>query len=315
MNGKILFYTAFVFSLLTCVGACIEPVDLPLPVQDKTLSVVCHFSPLDTFELVLSRGHSILDSGSVGATYVPDAQVSIFSKGVLLDVLTYQPAMPGSEVPPHYKSSYFIPEEGESYSLRVVVDDEEPITAQSSVPPAVGVRQGSFAYNLEISQEDEFSSRANYELSFVIDDPPDTANFYHLIFYQEICNFLIDQNGEKKKKKIYSKPLRAEAQNAFLPLTPYIEGRGYLFKDDFFEGSFQEFSFSGTFLFSTNFQTLGHFVVELRSVPEEYYLYHTSLARYSRSLSDPLAPPVLVTGNVENAQGIFTGFSSRFYAL
>ena len=314
MNGKI-FYPAFVFVVLTGLEACIEPVDLNLPVQDKTLAVVCHFSPLDTFELVLSRGHSVLDSGAAGVSYVPDAQVSIFSEGVLLDVLTYQPTLAGSEVPPHYKSSYFIPEEGKSYSLRVVVDDEEPVTAQSRVPPAVGVRQGSFAYDLDILEEDEFSLRANYELSFVIDDPPDTANFYHLIFYQEICNFLIDQNGDTIIQKVYSKPLRAEAQNAFLPLTPYIEGRGYLFKDDFFAGSFQEFSFSGTFLFSKSFQTLGHFVVELRSVPEEYYLYHTSLARYSRSLSDPLAPPVLVTGNVENAQGVFTGFSSRFYAL
>ncbi len=295
---------------------CIEPVDLEVPEQENALAVVCHFSPLDTLELVLSRGHSALDLGEDTVAYVSDAQVSIFSNGVLVDLLNYVPAnSSGLDIPPHYKSSYFVPEEGETYFLRIVTVEGEEITAQSHVPFSVGIETQTFVFQQNILPEDEFSFRANYEISFEISDPGDVQNFYHLSFYQEIHNFLITQSGDTIVQTFFTNPLRIESENAFLPLTPYIENRGYLFKDDFFSGDFREFSFSGTFLFSKTNQQLGDFIVELRTVTEAYYQYHTALARYTRSLSDPLAPPVLVPGNVEGAQGIFTGFSSRFYAL
>ncbi len=307
--------SGLLFFFLLWSVACIEPVDLQLPDDsDNELAVVCHFSPLDTFELVLSKGHSVFELDQGAVEYPVDAQISLFSGGVLIDILSYtEPS--SSEAPPHYKSSYFVPEEGESYALRVVLEGEKVITAQSYVPFAVPIKPGSFTYHLDVLPEDEFSNRAEYELSFEIEDPAEEDNFYHVTFYQELHNLIFTPDGDTLIQTVFSNPLRIDAKNSFLPLTPYIENRGYLFKDDFFSGTTQEFSFSGTFLFSKSNQQLGNFVVELRTVTKEYYQYHTALARYTRSLSDPLASPVLVPGNLENAEGIFTGFVSRFYAL
>ncbi len=300
--------------LLLFVAACVDPVDLQLPKSENDLAVVCHFSPLDTFELVLSRGHSVLDLDEDSIQYPSDASISIFGDGVLIDVLSYTESSPSGS-PPHYRSSHFVPKEGESYTLRAVVEGEKVITAQSYVPFGVDIKTQTFSYDLSILPEDNFSNRAEYEISFEIPDPASEENFYHLTFYQEIHNLIITSDEDTLIQTFFSNPLRVETENAFLPLTPYIENRGYLFKDDFFSGTSQEFSFSGTFLFSKSNQQLGDFIVELRTVTKEYYQYHTALARYARSLSDPLASPVLVPGNVEQAEGIFTGFAVRFYAL
>lgn len=312
-----MYRTVLFFLFLYCFLSCVEPVDLLVPEVNNQLAVVCHFSPLDTLELVLSRGHPVAELDVDTVDYVSDAQISIFSDGLLVDILSYQePGASQLDVPPHYKSSYFVPQEGKTYSLRVVVPGEEEIlTAQSYVPQAVGIIPSSFAYYLDVTSADEFSFRATYEVSFAILDPEETENFYHLSFYQKIDNLIITPSGDTLVQTVFTNPLKVESENTSLPLTPYIENRGYLFKDDFFSGAERAFSFSGTFLFSKANQQLSDFIVELRTVTKEYYQYHTALARYARSLSDPLALPVLVPGNVENGQGIFTGFSSVFYAL
>jgi hypothetical protein len=49
--------------------------------------------------------------------------------------------------------------------------------------------------------------------------------------------------------------------------------------------------------------------VELRTITEEYYKYHSSLARQIIVRDDPFAEPVTIFNNIEGGYGNFSGFS------
>ena len=49
--------------------------------------------------------------------------------------------------------------------------------------------------------------------------------------------------------------------------------------------------------------------VELRTITQEYYKYHSSLARQLIVRQDPFAEPVTIYNNIEGGYGNFSGFS------
>lgn len=54
--------------------------------------------------------------------------------------------------------------------------------------------------------------------------------------------------------------------------------------------------------------------VELRTISEEYYKYHSTLARQLIVRQDPFAEPISIFNNIEGGYGNFSGFSPSIYS-
>ena len=305
------------FCLMALLGlliySCEQPADLDLGGDVARLVVVSNFSDLDTLEVVVSKSNSVLENGP--AEYVGNAVVEIYDGDKNLDVLEYVPTN-NLVFPGYYRSNFVVPQPGVEYRIEVSAPGFEPVSARNAIPVSEArIDTTAIAFNLEIEEVDLFFNLASFTVTVKIVDEPLADNYFHLNFYQEAFNYRIDTLGDTLSQQFFSLPLTLDAADDNQPFVPYLDDRGVLILDDSFDGQTGTFEFSGSYLYNRNDQFLGSFVIELRSTTEEYYLYHTTLARQFQASADPLSNPVILFSNIENGYGIFAGFDSRFYLV
>jgi hypothetical protein len=287
-------------------------VDIDLADQDPRIVVLSNFSELDTLEVVVSKSRSAFDSGP--AEYLADASVAIFREGKIVEQLEY--TIPDNPlIPPYFSSNFLVPEPEVEYTLRVAAPGLEPVEAKGLIPQAIPLDSSSLSFRQEVTQQDFFFNEAEFEIELEILDPLPQGDFYHLSFYQQGFNFRINMDGDTVKSPFYSLPLTLDPADDGIPLVSYLDERGVLIRDESMSLANRTLRFSGNFLYRRNDQLLGDFLIELRTVTSDYYLFHTSLARQAQASADPLSDPVILYSNVENGYGIFTGFASAFYLV
>ena len=300
------------FCLLLVLG-CERVVDLGLDAQAPKLVLVSNFSPLDTIECVVSKSIPVLETGTV--EYVPDATVQIFKEDELLDQFQFI-SSDNPPFPSYYLSNSIVPEPGSFYTIRVEAPGFEPIQSTNYIPEAVEADSGNFGFNVSVTEENFFDNLVEFDLTMRILDPASEENYYHLVFYQEGFTYKEDSSGVIDTiSQFFSLPLSITVGDDNVPLTPYVNGRGVLVRDEEFDGNIQVFNFSGSFLYHRFEQLLGDFIIEVRSVTREYYLYHSTLVQQYQASFDPLSDPVIIFNNVENGFGNFSGFNTRFYRV
>ncbi|MBR9921944.1 MAG: DUF4249 domain-containing protein [Bacteroidetes bacterium] len=310
---KIATYSLPLFFFLLLLGACEDPVDLGIELNQPKLVVISNFSDLDTLEVVVSEGQSALDDGSVN--YISNAKVDIYRGDDYLESLEYIP-IDDDIFPSYYRSKFLVPEVGEIYTIEVSAPGYDTVRAINAIPESADLDSNSLFLTQEIVPQDLTFNKVNFQVDLSIDDIPNVDNYYHLSFYQEGFDYKIDTMGDTIRQSFFSLPLAVEELGGDVPLVPYIDRRGVLMSDENMDGEAPVvLSLEGSFLYRSNDQLLGEFIVELRTVSREYYLYHTSLARQYQSNLDPFSDPVIIFNNIENGCGIFAGFISRFYLL
>ncbi|MCB0707080.1 MAG: DUF4249 domain-containing protein [Saprospiraceae bacterium] len=301
------------FVLLALLSSCEDPVDLGIPLVDPKLVIISNFSDLDTLEVVISKSQNAFEDGPT--EYVSNAKVDIFQGNTYLETLKFVD-INDAIFPSYYVSDFLVPEIGKTYTIEVSAPGFETVKAVNTIPGPATLDSTTLNLELDIVQQDLTFNQVNFTVSLKLKDPPGIENYYHLSFYQEGFDYKIDINGDTIREAFFSLPLAVEELGGDVPLVPYIDRRGVLLKDSDMTGSTLELlTFEGNFLFRRNDQLLGDFIIELRTVSEEYYLYHTSLARQYQSSLDPFSDPVILFNNIENGCGIFAGFISRFYLL
>jgi hypothetical protein len=184
---------------------------------------------------------------------------------------------------------------GYTYSITAFAPGFDIVQATTFIP------RPSTISNLEIkdvkieqSDAHEFKNIIRYKLSFNIDNFE--SNYYHLVFYNEYNGldnlFIVD-------------PEPSDDYQAFIQHYEYgvlIDGQDLeINKPLVFD--FQDWEI--------NNNNLIRVYVELRTINEEYYKYHSSLTRQLIVLQDPFAEPVTIFNNIEGGFGNFSGFSSN----
>lgn len=300
----------FFLSLVFFV-ACERELQIDLNGVKPELVVLANFSDLDTMEVVVSKSRPVLDQEQ--AVYLPNANVELFINDKFADRLTFV-ASPIPQIPGYYHSKEVVPQPGDRLRLTVDAAGFPSAAAESTMPLPVGIDTAFTALLIEIHEVDLFFNQATITAHIKVLDPPG-PHFYHLNFYMQGYDYRIDIEGDTLKTNFYSLPLVTFPLDDAIPLIPYLDDRGVLFTDDALEVDDGELSFTATFQYRRSDQLLGHFLIELRSASPEYYDYHRSLVRQYQASQDPFAEPVILYSNVENGQGIFAGFVSRFYIV
>ncbi|MFQ5445927.1 MAG: DUF4249 domain-containing protein [Saprospiraceae bacterium] len=284
--------------------SCEEPIDFEIN-QAQRLVVISNFSDQNELEVFVSKTKSVLSSDNT--SYLTDATVMVFAGNELLEILELVADDDGR--PPFYRTTKMTPQSGVVYSIKVSVPGFEPVTATSSIPTAVPLQSVNFTNTSD--EDSNHEVQVNFEVVVDFQDPPGEKNFYHLVFYQELTNYLLNEEGDTLMgNKFLTTPIQAKPDDPNMPVIKYFDNRSFLLKDDSFDGQHMSLPFSGSYSYNLNATIAGSFFIELRTVTEDYYLYHSTLTRQVNS-GNPLSDGVVIYDNIVNGEGIFAGYSSN----
>ncbi len=311
-----LYYFRLLFFIgLLSIGACEYPADIELPMQRTTTTVLSNFKPAEPLTIEVSTIGGIADSTKI--EYPSDASIKVFTGEDFIETLTFFSNT--LEKNAYYQSLDLIPEEGKEYSIRVEVEGVEAVESSSIIPIAVPIHS-VIVRDVEKSINPTNSSKLDYtvSLSLEIDDPADEVNYYRLPDIQpQISDFFV--SGSPPDTDTIRGPAIRIAVHSFVAedvsndgsAIYHFEAPDFLISDKQFNGQRKRFDFSFKFFLFKDIELLNEIHISLKTLSEEYYLYHTSLIRQRAVENDPFAEPVLLFNNINNGVGNFSGYSTR----
>ena len=193
-------------------------------------------------------------------------------------------------------------EEDYTYVLQVDVPGHEILSASTTVPKAVEAINFSVSdFEMNPSIRDEEKINFTYNLNFEIPENNE-AEYFHAVFHTE---FEVQNDWGNNWRFLYTlNPLYTDE----LIYTKHHNAGWLINKDNLIPGQKISLKFSD---YMFDYHKILNFVIELRTVSKEYYLYHESLSRQAIVRQDPFAEPVTIYNNVKNGYGNFSGFSVR----
>jgi hypothetical protein len=195
------------------------------------------------------------------------------------------------------KVFYTIPsgflKEGHKYSIMAFAPGFEIVEAETWIPKPSTI-SNLVIKDVVIEQSDvhDYKKIIHYKLAFDIEHF-ESNRYYHLIFYNAYEGidqlFLLEPESSDK-----------------IPFIRHYEYGVLIDKNDLELGAPLEFEFKDWVVNNNN---LVRVYVELRTITEGYYKYHSSLTRQLIIRQDPFAEPVTIFNNIEGGYGNFSGFS------
>ena len=286
--------------------ACEEPVELDIDLPPPRLVISCNFNPDQLVRVNVSKSDNVLSTAPSVA--IADAEVEIYQDSVFLERLEL--IVPADNQRPYYTTTQLRPQVGVQYQIRVAAPGYPPASATSSIPESVGI--SSLIVDDLQSGAGHTSGRRHYsyDVAMNYNDPLGRVNYYHINFYQQVLEFKVEgEDTTFTREFLYPVGFDEEDSNNFV--VPATTG-GVLLQDKPFP---DELRFRLGIELEANHQKLGSIIVELRTVSEEYYLFHSSLSRQQNSGSGGLKEPVFVYNNVQNGHGIFAGYNLSAISL
>ncbi|TDO03366.1 DUF4249 domain-containing protein [Sunxiuqinia elliptica] len=278
-----------VLVLLGCIvlfSACQKIIEIELPEQELVPVVNCLFTEGEPFKVHLSRVKAA-DSKTYAA--IDDASVKLFDGDEFLGTLN-------SEGEGVYLDSAFLPKIGHSYSLEIKSPDDDAIRVEDFLPGiSLQVLGHHFIQNAGIDDEGQSYSELRIELS----DSEDSENFYGI-------SVLADPGVGKLF------PLEITSNDTKITNEIIVEDYPdiLVFRDDQFNASTTVVSVRFSYDIATHFR--------LYSFSSDAFSYIRSLIihNYTKEYDFwEVYEPIAVYSNVENAYGIFAGYSFRDYKI
>lgn len=291
------------FMILMLLVGCEDQINLNLNETPPELVVVSNFTPGQPVVVQVSKTRSPLSTDD--SLYLDNATVQLFQGFRLLEVLELVPGT--EETFPYYITRNFTPEVNVAYTIRTEAPDFEPVTAVSSIPTQTGIRALKLS-NLRILPIEGGRWTYQYNVTITFIDPVAQENFYHLNFYQQVVEYRLI-NGDTIITNDGLQKIQFSSQLDDNSLIAYFQG-GVLLDDKNINGKQVSYSFPLQVNIDPRKEYIGKMFAELRSVSQEYYLYHNSLSRQQTSSDSPLNEPVIIYDNIENGQGIFAGYNA-----
>jgi hypothetical protein len=285
--------------LFFCLASCVEPVEIDLPKSATRLVVVSNFSTDKPFQVIVT------ESGSLQSTpeqaYVDNAHVRIYTQGVLLETLIFEPSY-GEEHIPSYISQKTLAKIGIVYEIRVEAPGYKPVSSYSFVPAPASFENSGLEPQITNPGS---STSEGYKVFLAIPDPSGVENYYHLSFFQ-----LVDVPDDAGVFTRVFGPLRMSYPIDDPALNFLFENKGVLIDDKSFNGQRKKFIFSAWLDYNSPDRKPGSIIIELRTVSKDYYLYFLTLKRQFSKGYNPFFEPVVDFTNIANGHGIFAGFST-----
>lgn len=287
--------------------ACEDVIDLPVDYEPE-LVVFSNFSDQNKLQVFVSKSRPI--QSSTPTEYVSDAIVNVYVEGKLIEQLTFFPADTVIGRTPYYQSLSLVPDFDKEYTIEVIVEGFETITATNSIPTPVNIEDVTFTPQLSNGKGDQVV--VDFVASVSLKDPVGIENYYHIKFYQELTPFSINSTNDTLLGTPFLVfPTNVDNLDANTSSIKYNNEQSYLIKDTYFDGQHLKLNFKGKYTFDETKTLPGKFMIELRTVSKAYYLYHESLNWQSQAGVNQGEGDVLFN-NIDNGVGNFSGFTSKY---
>lgn len=283
MKIKIIF--PIIFSVLffsSCGEDFFEAtVSVDLPEHTPSLAITSEmFAGDSAIAVYVSQSVGILEEFPSGP--IKDAKVELFKNGEAFSTLPYLELFEGSKFYGLELGEPFSFEEAE-YELKVSAPSFDPVSSKQIMPKAVEIISAEYdeqgAVNSEGDRVDEFTIE--------FQDPPGEDNYYRLQIHVEDGEF--NQGFQLFLENL--EPLGEAYQNGLYLKDSSIDGKKYKWR----VGNYGQLGISNP-----------KFRIELYSITRDQYLFTQSASLSEDNGDNPFAEPVVVHGNIEGGNGIFS---------
>jgi len=288
--------------------SCMKIRDDLLP--DNNTKIFCQsiLSPDSIISVYVGKTTGISD---MEPSNIEDATVLLYTNEMLVDTLTHGKS--------GKYSSNLKPYQGNQYSVKVIKDGT--LTGKTIIPVSTHLIGPMIEFP---TGYDAVNQQYFGELTFTIDDDPDTENFYEIIIFTKKYNhytnsFYYSFHNNPNYILLPDPIVQNEGDWDYLPNTVF-------FSDKMFNGKRYLFAFSivATRTMLPDGKTSSNSLKDdgyifLRSISKEYYMYRKYYTRhaYNAGIRSDGIQNLLFTGepldmytNITGGLGVFAGFSS-----
>ena len=279
----------FLLGFLLLFISCEEETEIDIPRSEPQIAVSSILIPNKEIEVYIFQSIHVLDTKDIPVT---NAVVTLFSGNHLQEVLEYDSAG-------IYRSQNIKPEKGCNYSIEVIVDGFNKITAKTSVPYSVSL--DSINVDRYVGTSDNGFPLSLLNLYF-------TDTIKELTYYKYNCHACTDSFS------LFGTLCFGGWFSYDATILEEGNKESDLFSNKLFEQSNNTLNLNyedpASFFFSTD--TVDYTVsAQILSLSEEFYKYQKSLNQYYESMDDIWGinnPPQLYS-NINNGYGIFAALA------
>ena len=282
---------------------CAREVIIDLPEEDPKVVAICHFSDGQPFRVEVSISQPIYATGD---PEIPEAaDVSISTGGQFLDKLRREVGDNGNI----FWESRDTAETAVPYELVVRIAGYPIASGSSFVPFMARLRPIQvFQADLQVEELDDGQKALRVPLVLEVDDLPGVNRYFAFNLQHEIEVFQTI-NGQQIPDYTYLSNSFFLADGRTLSLLHNIPEPVVLINDKFWSDGRTTLLIDALIPFDPDFERPLRMFVEWRTLSEEFYKYHLSLARQGENL--PLSDPDAVFNNIEGGFGNFSGYSVK----
>ncbi|MDX2133909.1 MAG: DUF4249 family protein [Saprospiraceae bacterium] len=290
----------FMVALFMTLG-CAREVFIELPEEEPQVVAICHFTPGSPFYVLLTKSQSL--SNTEEPELVVQGDVTISKNGQFFDRL-----LPVTVNKKQYWVGQDVVEAGQVYGLSVRVPGvANTISAQGSAPKQVPL--APMEINMERDAQEITLNDGTKAVRIPLTLQPALDNVTNRFFAFNIRHSIKTISGGET-------PVMGEV--TVLQSTFITDGRAssllyntpeqvVLIDEGFWNISDPVLRLDVIIPYVPEQEMPGEIMVEWRTVSEDYYRYHLSIARQGNNL--PLSDPDAVYNNITNGYGNFSGFS------
>ena len=301
-------FTTFVLLLLLC-WSCEEVVELDVDF-DPAVVVISEIAPGREIAVSLNRARPILSQSPT--EYIVASEVTILNRrnGQVSELFLQEPSKdtlnPSREVFPFYLSRDPIIGSGNNYELNVKIDDEDPISAITTIPQRVNIQSLNlidFSENSDPRDDDKYD--INFELNFNHNSL--MSESYHLVFY-----FIYSVEEEFESDTFIVNYIQTPTVNDLFVNFPYtfdFENGVLIQGKDIPVGNHRLKANLSVEFNDERSPFTPELFVELRNTNFDYHDYHFKLSRQLSQRDSILSQAILIPSNINNGLGVFSGYN------
>ena len=311
MNKIILFLlTAFLLFI-----SCTKEIEIEIPEQEPNLVIYSTIEPL-LFPHPKSLRVSLQQSAHISDTArypVNDALILYYENDSLKDTLK---CVDSTGIYPITKGLGDYPVQGNSYAIKVLKDGFENVTAKTTIPPKVMIKDTVVT---PIAYFDEDGGVFS-EVSVTFADPGNETNFYELAISDIAYSY--DKPHTFYRLSTYDKIITSESYYPSLLRFDLKQPRVLLFNDKEING--KEHTLNVYYIppqRESEYRYISHHYISihLRNVTEEYYRFKTSMLQHLYNKEEDIlygmGEPLNVISNINNGYGLFAGYNSDIVSI
>ncbi|MFZ4634172.1 MAG: DUF4249 family protein [Saprospiraceae bacterium] len=287
------------FVMLLLMG-CAREVMIDLPETPPRIVAISHFEPGQSFKVRVTISQSLNATGDPEAP--TDADVSLSSNGLFLDKLRARYINDKL-----YWVSKLIAKPNVPYTLTVRVPGRPTVEAKSIVPthrPLQPIKVSQEEITYDTLTDGTLARRMALELR--VKDLP-SENRYFAFNIQHVTDVLNVEGPEPFVEYSYTANSLFVADGRTSSLLYNISEPVVLIDAEFWNTSDQVLRLDALIPYKPETEAPQRVLIEWRTLSEEFYKYHLSLARQGNNL--PLSDPDAVFNNVVDGYGNFSGYT------